>query len=391
MKRFLPFVLVALSLHFVHAADETFYVGTYTGGSGSKGIYKCTIDSETGKFGTIELATEAGSPSFLSLTPDGKFLYAASDSKGGSAISFRVEKDGKLTTLNQKVATNGGGGVTHVWYDDTARTILTASYGEGSIATFQANPDGSLSDRVAYQKFEGSGPNKNRQEGPHAHSIYSLLYPQAGAMRPTFVYACDLGTDKVWIFELSGKGTLTPNNPPFASVPPGSGPRHLAFSPDGKYVYVANEMGHTVTAFSTDQFTTDPINGGLKQFQDITTQPAGFDYKGEMTTAEIFCHPSGKWLYVTNRDVGNQGHDSIAVYSIAEDGKLTWIQDVPSPVKIPRGFGLDHDGKWLVIAGQNDNKISALKIDQTTGKLTPTNEFVEAGSPVCILFAPAAK
>lgn len=388
MKRFLPFVLVALSLHFVRAADETFYVGTYTGGSGSKGIYKCTIDSETGKFGAIELAAEAGSPSFLALTPDGKFLYAASDSKGGSAISFRVEKDGKLTLLNQQVATNGGGGVTHIWYSEMTGTILTASYGEGSIATFQAKPDGSLSERVAYKKFEGTGPNKNRQESPHAHSIYSLVLPMHhdDTLGSVPVYACDLGTDHVWQFLVDHNGNLTANTPTFATVPPGGGPRHLAFSPNGNWAYVANEMGHSVTAFKVDN-----QSGALTQFQDIPTLPAGFDYKGEMTVAEIFCRPDGKFLYVTNRDVGNQGHDSVAVYSIAEDGKLTWIQDVPSPVKIPRGFGLDHDGKWLVIAGQNDNKISAFKIDQTTGKLTPTNEFVEAGSPVCILFAPAAK
>jgi 6-phosphogluconolactonase len=190
----------------------------------------------------------------------------------------------------------------------------------------------------------------------------------------------------VWIFKLDEKGALVANDPPFATTPPGSGPRHLAFSPDGKYVYVANEMGHTVTAFNFDRKT-----GALTQFQDITTFPAGFDYKGEMTDAEIFCHPSGKWLYVTNRDVGDQGHDSIAVFSIGDDGKLTWIQDVPSPVKFPRGFGLDPAGKWLVVAGQHDNKISPLKIDQETGKLTPTDQFVEAGEPICIQFAPAAK
>jgi 6-phosphogluconolactonase len=375
MKRLLPLGLLLVSLASLHAADLTFYVGTYTGSSGSKGIYKCTLDSETGKLGPVELAAAANSPSFLAITPDGKFLYAGSDDKGGSAIAFRVEKDGNLALLNQQVAVKGGG-VAHIWYDIPTHDVLTASYGGGSIAAFQTKPDGSLTERTAFEQFEGTGPNKDRQEKPHAHSIYTDdAHP--------FVYACDLGTDKLWIFKLGDKGALTADDPAFATVPPGSGPRHLAFSPNEKYVYVANEMGHTVTAFTVDLKT-----GALTQFQDISALPAGFDYKGEMTTAEIFCHPSGKWLYVTNRDVGAQGHDSIAVYSIADDGKLTWIQDVPSPVKIPRGFALDPSGKWLVVAGQNDNKISPLKIDQETGKLTATDQVVQTGSPVCILFAP---
>ena len=389
MKRLLPVFLLIATLAFAQAGDLTFYVGT-GGGGDSKGIYKCTLDSDTGKLGPITLAAEAQSPSFLALTPDGKFMYAASDGKGGSVIAFKVEKDGNLTLLNQQIAVKGGG-ITHVWYDTSTHDVLGASYGGGSIVAFQTKDDGSLTDRTGFAQFEGSGPNKARQESPHAHSIYSHFYElgsngnvNGGGGRmflANLIFACDLGTDKVWLFLLDGKGTLTAHG--FATVPPGSGPRHLAFSPNGKCVYVANEMGHTVTAF-----TVDLAIGALKQFQDISTFPAGFYYTGEMTVAEIYCHPSGKWLYVTNRDVGEQGHDSIAVYSIAKDGKLTWIQDVPSPVKFPRGMGLDPSGHWLVAAGQHDNKISPLKIDQKTGKLTPTGQFVEAGEPICIQFAP---
>ena len=390
MKRFLPLFLLLVSLAFAHAGDLTFYVGTYTGAD-SKGIYRCTLDSETGKLGPIQLAAEAGSPSFLAMTHDGKFIYAASDDKGGSIIAFKVEKEGNLTQLNQQVSGKGGG-ITHVWYDEHTGGVLGASYGGGYIVAFKTNPDGSLAELTGFEQFEGSGPNKDRQEAPHAHSIYTQigldLTAKPGAGQPpkleSNVYACDLGTDKVWIFHLDENGKFIANKPAFATVPPGSGPRHLVFSPDRHHVYVANEMGHTVTAFNYDR-----NDGSLKQFQDISTFPTGFDYKGEMTVAEIYCHPSGKWLYVTNRDVGNQGHDSIAVYSVAGDGKLTWIQDVPSPVKFPRGMGLDPAGHWLVVAGQHDNKISPLKIDQQTGKLTPTGQFVETGTPVCIQFAPS--
>ena len=383
MKRFLPLFFLIFSLALAHAADLTFYVGT-GGGGGSKGVYKCTLDSDTGKLGQIQLAAAAESPSFLAITPDGKFMYAASDGGGGSVISFKVEKDGNLTLLNQQVAVKGGG-ITHVWFDPVTHDVLGSSYGGGSIVAFKTNDDGSLTERTGFYQFTGTGPNKARQEAPHAHSIYVHTLPHLVLADKTrvFAYSCDLGTDKVWIFKLGKDGSLTPNDPPFATVPPGSGPRHLAFHPFNPFVYVSNEMGHTVTVF---MWNAD--DGSLKQLQDISTFPAGFNYTGEMTVAEIYCHPSGKWLYVSNRDVGDQGHDSIAVYSIGTDGKLTWIQDVPSPVKFPRGMGIDSSGHWLVVAGQHDNKISPLKIDQETGKLTPTGQFVEAGQPECIQFVP---
>ncbi|HWB60049.1 MAG TPA: lactonase family protein [Chthoniobacteraceae bacterium] len=396
MKRLLPLFVLILTLAFAHAADLTFYVGT-GGGGGGKGIYKCTLDSDTGKLGPITLAAAAPSPGFLAMTPDGKFIYASSDDKGGSAIAFKVEKDGSLTLLNEQ-AQGKGGGAAHVWFDPATHDVLTASYGGGYITVFQTKDDGSLTERTGFYQFTGSGPNKDRQEAPHGHSIYTLDYspeihkyttgPTSLKTAVTYVYSCDLGTDKVWIFKLDAKGALVPNDPPFAMVPPGSGPRHLAFSPDGKRVYVANEMGHTVTCFNFD-----PKNGGLTQFQNISTFPPGTEanYTGTMTVAEIYFHPSGKWLYVTNRDVDEKGRDSIAVYSVGADGKLTWIQDVPSPVKFPRGFGLDPAGHWLVVAGQHDNKISPLKIDQQTGKLTPTDQFVEAGEPICIQFAQPSK
>lgn len=369
MKRLLPLVVILSTLATARAAEERFYIGTYTGKSGSEGIYLDTLDSDTGKLGTRKLAVAADSPSFLTLDPGGKFLYACTGAGGGSAGAFAVKPDGTLALLNQQAS---GAGATHVAVDPTGRNVFIANYSAGSLASFHTGTDGALTPAVSTIQYTGTGPDKSRQEKPHAHSVYT---DPAGK----FVYSCDLGTDNVWIFKLDpATAKLTAAEPASAKVPPGSGPRHLAFHPNGKYVYVANEMGHTVTAFTQDSKT-----GALTQFQDITTLPPGQPGAGvTVTVAEIYCHPTGKWLYVTNR-----GYDSVAVYSIAADGKLTWIQDFPSTVKFPRGFGIDPLGKWLVIAGQDDNKINVLKIDQDTGKLSATDQFTEAGTPVCILFA----
>jgi 6-phosphogluconolactonase len=380
MKHLLLLLLLT-PLAWSDAADLTFYIGTYTGKSGSKGIYKCALDSQTGKLGSVQLAATAENPAFLAITPDGQFLYAANDSKDGSAMAFRVEKDRSLTALNQE--SSGKGGVSHIWYDSFAHSVLAASYSDSSIAAYKTKADGSLTERTDLKQFTGSGPDKVHQESSHPHSVYSHAYTPPDSSRDSkiaaYVYACDLGSDKVWIFQLNNEGKLIENDPAFATVSPGAGPRHLAFTPNGKYAYVANELKHTVTAFAYDS-----KNGALEQFQDITTLPAGLNFTGAITTSEIYCHPSGKWLYVTNR-----GYDSIAVYSIASDGKLTWVQDMPSPVKFPRGFGIDPSGKWLMVAGEHDNKISPLKIDQDSGKLTATDQTVEVGEPVCVLFAPA--
>jgi 6-phosphogluconolactonase len=352
------------------AADATFYLGTYTKSGKSQGIYVGKVDTETGKLGTLELAAEAKSPSFVALSPNGRFLYAALEDGGGSVGAYAVNADGKLTPLN--IQPSGGAGACHVWVDATGQTVLAANYGGGSIAAFSVKPDGSLGERTAFVQFEGSGPDQARQKGPHGHSIYT-----DAANR--FVYSCDLGTDNVWIFQLDpAKGTLAPANPPSGKVPPGAGPRHFAFHPKADFAYANNEMGMSVTAFARD-----PKTGALTELQTLSTLPEGAEREGA-STAEIFVHPTGKWLYVSNR-----GHDTIAVYAIGADGKLTWIEAAPAQVKVPRGFAIDPSGRWLVTAGQNDSRIAVLNIDQATGKLTATDQSAEVGMPVCVLFAPA--
>jgi 6-phosphogluconolactonase len=369
MKLLAPALLLLIMTQVLSAAEATFFLGTYTNNPQSKGIYVGKLDTETGKLSPLALAGEAKSPSFLALSPNGQFLYAAIESGGGSVGAFAVGPDGKLTKLNE--VSSGGSGACHVWVDATGRNVLVANYGGGSLASFQTKPDGSLVEPAAsFIQLTGTGPDAKRQDKPHAHSIYTD--PANG-----FVYACDLGTDKVWIYKLDpDKGTLTPNAPPAGTVPPGAGPRHLAFHPNGKFAYVNNEMGMSVTAFSRDA-----ASGALSALHTLPTLPDGASATGA-STAEIFCHPTGKWLYVSNR-----GHDTIAVYAIGADGKLTWIENAPAQVAIPRGFGIDPTGKWLITAGQNDHKIAVLKIDPASGKLTATDQTVEVGAPVCVLFA----
>ncbi len=369
MRRMKLLPLFALMASTSLAADATFYLGTYTKPGKSQGIYVGTINTETGKLGPLKLAAEAKSPSFVALSPNGKNLYACAEAGGGAVAAFAVQPDGTLQPLNQ--GDTGGAGACHVWVDATGGTVLAANYGGGSIAAFRTKPDGSLGERSAFVQFTGSSVNPKRQEKPHAHAIYADAANK-------FVYSPDLGTDNVWIFKLDpAKGTLTPTEPPSGKVPPGGGPRHLAIHPNGKFAFVNNEMTLTVTAFHRDSAT-----GALKEIETVSTLPEGTD-TAKLSTAEIFCHPSGKWLYVSNRT-----HDTIAVFTIAADGKLKLIENAPAGVKVPRGFGLDPSGKWLIAGGQSDDRIAVHKIDPATGKLTLTGETAEVGSPVCVLFAP---
>lgn len=372
MKSFLVLALLAGSTAMADPAR--FYLGTYTDHSSSQGIYTGTLDTRTGRLGPIELAAKAASPSFLALSPDEKFLYAAMETGGGSVGAFRVEADGRLVPLNTLPSDKGA---CHVSVDATGSNVFAANYTAGSAACFQTRPDGSLARRTALVQLTGSGPNPERQTHPYAHS----MYPSPGNR---FVYACDLGTDNVWVFDLDARnGALTPTNPPSGKVPPGSGPRHLALAPNGRFAYVNGEMGLNVTAFARN-----PDSGALTAIQTLPTLPAGVDTNG-ITTAEIFCHPSGKWLYVSNRDIAHHGRDSIAVYAMGADGTLTWQQDAPAQVKVPRGFGIDPTGHWLIVGGQQDNKITVLKIDEATGKLSATDQSATVGAPVCVIFASA--
>ncbi|CAN5591282.1 lactonase family protein [soil metagenome] len=368
-----PLLTLAMLLSVMSAQSETarFYLGAYTKEpTGGKGIYTGTLDSKTGKLGPISLAATAENPSFVSVSPDGKYAYAALEGKSGAVGAYAVQPDGSLKFLNSQPAS--GKATCHVSVDAGGKYVFAANYSSGDIVVFPVQADGSLGAQTDFKAFAGSGPDAGRQKGPHAHFI------QADPLG-RFVYACDLGTDKVWIFALdAAKGTLKPADPDSASVPPGSGPRHLAFDPKGKFAYANNEMGLSVTTFSHDEKT-----GALVPLQTVPSLPAGSDHAAKVTTSEIVCHPSGNWLYVSNR-VAN----TIATYSIGPDGLLTFIEDAPALVQVPRGMALDPTGHWLITAGQNNGRIAVLKVNSKTGRLSVTDEAAEVPSPVSVTFAP---
>lgn len=348
------------------AKHHTIYLGTYSGPQ-SQGIYRSTLDERSGQLSDPVLVAEAKNPSFLALSPNGRALYAVCEAGGSAVGAWSIGADGKLSALGQQPT--GGAGACHVSVDATGKNVLVANYGGGSVAAFALREDGSLGERSAFIQHTGSGPNLKRQNKPHAHAIY----PDEASR---FVYSCDLGTDQVFIYRFdAGKGTLVPADPPFATVPPGAGPRHLAFHP-ADFVYVNNEMGLSVTAFTRDKTT-----GALTAFQTIPTLPDGAATEG-VSTAEIWVHPTGRWLYVSNR-----GRDTITLFSIDTQGRLAWMDETPTP-KEPRGFGLSPDGQWLVVGGQKNNQVAAFRIDAQNGKLTPSGRPVEVGAPVCVVFAP---
>jgi len=354
------------------------YFGTYTGKK-SKGIYVARFNPTTGKLSAPELAAEAVNPSFLAVHPKGKWLYAVNETdtftgkKGGGVSGFEIDaKSGRLTPINQQ--STAGGAPCHVSLDESGRVVLVANYGGGSVASYRVDKKGFLSSDVSFIQHQGSSMNGARQQAPHGHCIVT----DPGNK---FALACDLGLDKVLIYKLDAKkGTLTPNDPPFGRVTPGSGPRHMAFHPSGKFAWVINEMVCTVTSFSFD-----PKQGELKELQSISTLPADTKMIGAYNTAEIVTHPSGKFVYGSNR-----GHDTLAVYAVdKKQGTLSLVQHESTQGKTPRSFGIDPGGRWLLAANQSSDTVVVFAIDPATGKLKPTGQSIEVGSPVSVAFAPA--
>ena len=364
---FAAIVTASMSTSPASAADVPFYIGTYTKPEGSKGIYLQRLNLETGAMTPPELAAEVQNPTFLAFHPNGTHLYAAVETGSGAVAGFSLNAEGKLEKLNEQPSK--GGGACHIAVDGKGRYALVANYGGGSVAALPIGKDGHLVAATGFAQHTGSSANPQRQKEPHAHSIYSDAEGK-------FVYACDLGTDQVLVYRLDqGQGTLTPHEPAFAKLAPGSGPRHLALHERG-FAYVINELLNTVTTFQHDAAA-----GTLKEIQTIPTLPEGFT--GQNSTAEIFIHPNGKFVYGSNR-----GHDSIVVYSIGENGHLTLVDHTSTQGKHPRNFAIDPSGKFLLVANQNTDNIVSFRIDSATGKLTPTGHTAQLGAPVCIVFPP---
>jgi 6-phosphogluconolactonase len=373
----LPAHAQAASSQDESAAPKVFrvYVGTYTGGDGTKkseGIYLLELDLRSGALSQPQLAGRAINPSFLAVHPSQKFLYAVDEvgrfqgRQGGGISAFAIDSEtGLLSVLNQESSV--GSGPCHLVVDRLGKNVLLANYGSGSIACLPIESSGRLQPHTSFIQHEGSGTNPARQESPHAHSINL-------DSEGRFAVVADLGLDRLFVYSFdSAQGRLKPNQPAFSPVAAGAGPRHFAFHPTGRYGYVINEMANTVTAFKYDA-----SHGTLSEIQTISTLPS--DFKGTSYTAEVQVHPSGKFLYGSNR-----GHDSITVFAIeAETGKLTMAGIEPTQGKNPRNFALDPTGMFLLAENQDSASIVVFRIDAEHGTLKPTGQTVSIFKPVCI-------
>jgi 6-phosphogluconolactonase len=348
------------------------YLGTYTN-SGGPGIYLCHLDMTSGKLQLVGPAGEAKNPSFLALHPTRPLLYAVNEvgdfggQRAGAVSAFSIQpKTGKLALLNRQ--SSGGDGPCHLTVDHSGRWVLAANYGGGSVVCLPIQADGRLGDATCFIQHRGSGANPQRQEGPHAHSINL-----DAANR--FALVADLGLDKVLIYRFDqALGKLLPRDgPPSAALPPGAGPRHLAFHPNGRWAYVISEMANTVT-----HFKYDAARGTLQAMESVSTLPA--DCHGKSFTAEVQVHPSGKFLYGSNR-----GHDSIAVFAIdSQTGRLRAIGCEPTQGKVPRNFGIDPTGHYLLAANQETGNVVVFRMDAASGKLQATGSEVKVPAPVCV-------
>jgi 6-phosphogluconolactonase len=359
-----------------HAADQPttlrVYFGTYTGKE-SKGIYACELDLASGKTTEPRLAATTTNPSFLAIHPNRKFLYAVGEvgefngQKTGMVTAFAIDAaTGDLKQLNAQ--STKGAGPCHVVVNPAGTHVFVANYGGGSCAALPIKDDGSLGEATGFVQHKGASVSKSRQEAPHAHSIN--LDPSG-----IFAFCADLGLDQVLIYKFDqARGTLTPNDPPAGLVAPGSGPRHFAFHPTGRFAYVINEMTCTVTAFSYD-----PAAGRLTEIQTIPTVPS---VEKGYSTAEVQVHPSGRFLYGSNR-----GHDTLAIFSIDQaTGKLTLVGHQSTGGKTPRNFGIDPTGQYVLAANQGSGTVLVFRVDQATGKLTQVGEPLRVPTPVCVKF-----
>jgi len=359
------------------------YIGTYTPPSGkAEGIYVYKMDG-SGALAPVQTVSGVVNPSFLAIDPQQRYLYCVNElsnyqgKKSGGVSAFSIDPTtGQLTFLNEQPS--NGTSPAHLSVDPTGKYVLVANYSSGNFEVLPIQSDGKLgdpTDLVQDQPYwsAGKGPNPGRQEGPHAHMIMTDL---AGKN----VVGVDLGLDRVFAFHLdTATGKLAPNDLPYAQVASGSGSRHIAFHPNGNFAYVICEMGSILNAFAYDA-----TRAAFDFIQTESTLPASFN--GSSTCAEVWAHPSGKFVYGSNR-----GHDSIVIFSIDQlSGKMTYVAHVSSGGKTPRSFNLDPSGTFLFAANQGTDNIVAFAVDQSTGKLTPTGQVTSNPTPVCVLFGRVA-
>ncbi|MDQ6678748.1 MAG: lactonase family protein [Acidobacteriota bacterium] len=341
------------------SAASLMYVGTYTQ-KGSQGIYVWRFDSRKGEATALGLAAETPSPSWLTLHPRLNVMYAANELSNyqglssGAVSAWAIDRGtGKLQRLS--IVPSRGGGPCHLTLDHSGNFLYVANYGGGSVARFPVKLDGQIGDAAEFVQ------HAKETRAPHAHSV--TFAPDGKTL-----LVADLGLDKIMMYHPD----LTAASPAFASVPEGSGPRHLAFTPSGKFFYVINELKSTVTGFRWD-------GRDAKEIGTVSSLPAGF--VGEDSSAEIAVSPSGRFVYASNR-----GADTIACFRIGRDGALTAAGQTPSGGKNPRNFAFDPTGKWMLVANQDSNNIVIYKVNRRSGELTATGRTIQANMPVCVRF-----
>jgi 6-phosphogluconolactonase len=353
--------------------ESLLYVGTYTNGK-SEGIYVYRMTPDSGELKHAVTVKGVSNPSFLAIDPKRRYLYAANESaefagkKGGGVTAFAIDrKTGDLRKINER---NSPGVPCYVSVHPSGKFVMAANYGGGNIVIYPVGAGGSIGEPTDVAQHEGKGGDPKRQDKPHAHCII----PDAAGR---FVFAPDLGIDKVMIYRVDlKKGKFVPNG--FFATKAGAGPRHLVFHPSGKFAYVISELDSTVTALAYDAAI-----GALSELQTVSALPPGFS--GTSYCADIHVHPSGKFLYGSNR-----GHDSIVAFAIDQNtGKLNLIAHESTQGKWPRNFVINPTGEFLLVANQNTHNVVSFRIDQQTGKLTATGQTTEIPSPVCLKFIPA--
>ena len=358
------------------AAESTLvYVGTYTPTEGdakgkAEGIYIDRLQAGSSALTSIQTITGVDNPSYLALHPNGRYLYVAEELIEGRVAAYSIDPaSGGLTLLN-RLPTHGADPA-HISVDRDGKWVLVANYTSGNTAVYPIEADGSVGAPTSLIQHEGSSVDPDRQEGPHAH--YITTDPDN-----RFVLVADLGIDKIMVYRLDAtNGTLTPNDPPWATMEPGSGPRHLTFHRNGRYVYVLHELDSSVTVCSYDA-----ERGELMPIQRISTLPTGWG--GDNTCAAIHLAPTGSFLYCSNR-----GHDSIAVFAIDDTtGMLTYVENTLTGGKEPRDFNLHPNGRLLLAGNQNSDTITSFDVDPATGRLTATGDSLPVLTPVCIVFYP---
>jgi 6-phosphogluconolactonase len=356
-------------------ADEPLvHVGTYTEGGRREGIYRFRMNPADGTLRPAGAAVAGDNPSFLALHPTGRFLYAVNEvteyggEPSGAVSSFTVDPaTGQLVLLDRRASR--GGAPCYISVDGTGRFALVANYVGGSVAVLPIAGDGRLGEASAVVQHRGSGPNAERQSGPHAHCV--ILDPSN-----RFALVADLGIDRIMVYRFdAGAGTLTPAAAPYAALPPGAGPRHLAFHPGGRFLYLVNELDLTLVAFGYDAAT-----GALTAVQTLPLVPGRPE--GETLGADLHLLPSGRFLYASVR-----GDNSVAVFAVGQAaGTLTPVQRVSTGGDWPRNFAIDPTGRFLLVANQRSNTIVGFRVDPATGRLTETGQRLEVPAPVCLRF-----